>query len=147
MGFRFSLAEVLRFRKIVEYQQEMRLLEANRVLLEKRSQIQRVDEYLQARSSCLRRHLQEGTYASELQFEILSGEGIYARRKGLAEAAMRLEREREQQRENVRKARAAREILEAVRDHHLRLYREQKQRQEQRSLDEMFVMRRKFPRG
>lgn len=62
------------------------------------------------------------------------------------EGLAQLEKLRDQQYEVFRRARLQREILESVRDSQLREYRAQKTRRDQRSLDDLFLMRREFLR-
>jgi flagellar biosynthesis chaperone FliJ len=53
---------------------------------------------------------------------------------------------REQQWELLQQARRARETLESVRDQQLRVYQKEALRREQRSQDDLFLMRREYLR-
>lgn len=87
-----------------------------------------------------------GLTGAELQFDPLCNSALASYRKNLEKELAQLEKLRDQQYEVFRQARLQREILENVRDGQLREYRAQKIRRDQRSLDDLFLMRREFLR-
>ena len=146
MAFHFPLQAVLHFRQSIEHQQELRLRAANQQV----SRVQRVIEQMDLRRqeihSARAKDLSAGVTAAELRFGLLC-EGELLRNRGeLEPQLLRLQQLRQQQRELLQQARRARETLESVRDGQLRDYRREALRREQRSLDDLFLMRREYLR-
>lgn len=146
MGFHFPLQAVLHFRQSIERQQELRLRAANHQVGQVQHLIEAMDAHRQERYSAQIKELSAGITAAELQFGLLGDAALLRHRRELAQQLARLEQLRDQQREIFRQARRARETLEAVRDQQLRLYQKEAARREQRSLDDLFLMRREYLR-
>jgi flagellar export protein FliJ len=146
MPFHFPLNTVLHFRQSIEHQQELRLRAANQQVARVRHVIEQVDARRRELDSAQTKELGSGMTAAELQFGLLCEGELLRHRRELGQQLARLEQLREQQREIFRRARRARETLEAVRDQQLRLYQKEAARREQRSLDELFLLRREFLR-
>jgi flagellar export protein FliJ len=146
MAFHFRLAAVLHFRQSVEHQQELRLRAANQQVLRAQHRIEQMDarrgELLAAQS----RQLSAGVTAAELRFELQCDAELLRHRGELAGQLARLQRQRDEQREIFQQARRARETLESVRDRQLRLFRQEAARREQRSQDDLFLLRREHLR-
>ncbi len=146
MAFHFPLQAVLHFRQSVEHQQELRLRAANQLVGRARHLIEQLDAQRQDLHSAQVKELSLGMTAVELQFELLCETELFRRRRELEQQLARLEQLREQQRALFQQARQAREMLEAVRDRQLRLYQKETARREQRSLDDLFLLRREYLR-
>jgi flagellar export protein FliJ len=146
MAFHFTLDSVLHFRKSMEHQQEMRLGTANQRVARVRHMIDHLDGRRQELHSAQSKELTAGTTAAELQFDLQCDVEVMRRRRELEQQLAGLEKLRDQQREIFQQARRARETLEVVRDQQLVLYKKQVLRSEQRSLDDLFLMRREFLR-
>jgi flagellar export protein FliJ len=90
--------------------------------------------------------LSSGTSAAELQFALLREASLLLRRREFEQQLTRVQQLRDQQREIFQQARRAREMLESLRDQQLHLYKKDVSRREQRSLDDLFLMRREYLR-
>jgi flagellar export protein FliJ len=142
MAFSFPLASVLRFRKSLERNQELRLVAANHDVARVAQQIADVDA---CRAALLKREaqqLQSETTGAELQFETLCRETLKQYRAQLEAEQRRLEKVRDGCRKAHQEARKAREVLEILREQQLAVYRQNELRQDQRQLDDLFLMRR-----
>ncbi len=146
MAFHFALQAVLHFRQSVEHQQELRLRAANQLVGRARHLMQQMDAQRQELHFAQVKKLSLGMSAVELQFELLCETELLRRRRELEQQLARLEQLREQQRALFQQARQARETLEAVRDQQFRLYQKEAARREQRSLDDLFLLRREYLR-
>jgi len=146
MAFRFPLEAVLHFRQSLEHQQELRLRAANQLVARVQGLIQQVEVRREEIRSAQVEELAAGTTAVELQFELLCATELVRQRRELEQQLARLKQLREQQREIFYQARRARETLEAVRDQQLRLYQKKAGRRQQRSLDDLFLLRRQYLR-
>ncbi|HEY1270781.1 MAG TPA: flagellar FliJ family protein [Terriglobales bacterium] len=146
MAFQFRLATVLRFRHSLEQREELRLLSANQNVIRARSEIELFESRLRDHLQRQREALRAGISAAELHFEVSCDAVIAVQHKRLQENLRELETARDQQYEVFRKARQQREILENIRDGEYREYEELKKRREQRSMDDAFLLRRKFLR-
>jgi flagellar export protein FliJ len=144
MAFQFKLESVLHFRQSLEHQQELRLRAANQQVARVRHLIEQMDARRQQLYATQAKNLGSGMSAAELQFELVCETELLRHRGNLEQELVRQQQLREQQRENFQQARRARETLEAVRDEQLRLYQKNAVRKEQRSLDDMFLLRREF---
>jgi len=146
MTFHFPLHAVLHFRQSVERQQEMRLRAANQLVARVERLIEQVDVRRQELHSTQVKQMSSGMTAVELQFELLCETELLRQRRDLEQQLARLRQLRDQQREIFHQARRARETLEAVRDQQLRLYQKEAARRQQRSLDDLFLLRREYLR-
>ncbi len=146
MAFHFPLQAVLHFRESMEHQQELRLRAANQQVARVRHLLEQIDSRRQDLLNTQTKRLGAGMTAVELQFELLCETELLRHRRELEQQLVRLQQVREQQREIFQQARRARETLEAVRDQQLRLYKKEATRREQRSLDDLFLLRREYLR-
>jgi len=146
MAFHFKLATVLHFRESIEHQQELRLRAANQQVARVRHLIEQLDARRQELNIGQTKKLSTGMTAVELQFELLCETELLRHRRELGQELVRWQQLREQQREIFQQARRARETLEAVHDQQLRLYQKEAGRREQRTLDDLFLMRREYLR-
>jgi flagellar export protein FliJ len=146
MAFHFPLEAVLHFRKSLEHQQELRLRAANQQVARVQHLIEQMDARRQQLHSTQTQELSSGTTAAEMRFGLQSEAELLRHRQVLEQELTRLQQLREQQREIFQQARRARETLESVRDQQFRLYQKDAARREQRSLDDLFLMRREYLR-
>jgi len=146
MPFHFSLETVLRYRKSREHAHELLLQAANQRVANARVEIQKLDDYVAAMERQKQLRLQTGLSSAELQFEGLRRTNFGKRRKVLEAEAVRLDALRRKQVEVLRQARREREVIEGLRTRELQIYRQTAARQEQRSSDDQFLLRRAFLR-
>lgn len=146
MPFRFPLQAVLHYRQSIEHQQEIRLRAANQQVARVQHLIEQVDFRRKDLRSMEMEELSAGTTAAELQFGLLREASLLRQRKELEQQLARMQQLRDQQREIFRQARRGRETLESVRDRQLGVYKKDAARREQRSLDDLFLMRREYLR-
>jgi flagellar export protein FliJ len=146
MAFHFPLQAVLHFRQSLEHQQELRLRAANQQLARVQRLIEQMDLRRRENRSTQTNELSAGVTAAELRFELLCEGELLRHRRELEQQLLRLEQLRQQQRELLQQARWARETLESVRDRQLRVYQKEALRREQRSLDDLFLLRREYLR-
>ena len=146
MAFHFPLQAVLHFRKSLEHQQELRLGAANQQVARVRHLIEQMDQRRRQLDSTQTQQLSSGTTAAELQFGLLCDSELLRHRLVLEQELARLRQLREQQRQVFQQARRARETLESLRDQQFREYQKESARREQRSLDDLFLMRREYLR-
>jgi len=146
MAFHFPLHAVLHFRESLEHQQKLRLLAANQQVARMRHAIEQTDARRQELHAMQIDELTSGMTAAELRFELLCEGELLRHRRELELQLVRLQQLRDQQREIFYQARRARETLEAVRDQQFRLHQKEAARREQRSLDDLFLLRREYLR-
>jgi len=146
MAFRFPLQSLLRFRQSLEHHEQMLLQAANQKVSEVRRKIDSLEQCQNRRSDLQRQGLSAGLSGAELQFDTLCNAALEDYRHVLENELVQLEKLRDKQEEVFRRARMQREILESIRDVQLRAYQAEKNRREQRSLDDLFLMRREFLR-
>jgi flagellar export protein FliJ len=146
MAFRFSLAAVLLFRQKMEHQQEMLLLESNQRVHRVRTEIENADSAMNSIAQREAQQLTSSLSAAELQFDLLCRSVLLRRLQTLEKEMAQAEQMCAAQRAVFRQARQQRETLETLKTHQLELYLQQETRQEQRSLDDMFLLRRAFLR-
>jgi flagellar export protein FliJ len=146
MAFHFPLQAVLHFRQSLEHQQELRLRAANQQVARVQRLIEQMDLRRRENRSTQTNELSAGVTAAELRFELLCEGELLRHRRELEQQLLRLEQLRQQQRELLQQARWARETLESVRDRQLRVYQKEALRREQRSLDDLFLLRREYLR-
>jgi flagellar export protein FliJ len=146
MPFNFPLQAVLHYRQSVEHQQELRLRAAHQEVARVRHLIEQMDLRRQQHHAAQTQELTAGTTVAELRFALLSESELLRHRGALEQQLGALEKAREHQREIFQQARQARETLESVREQQFRLYKKESARREQRSLDDLFLLRREYLR-
>jgi flagellar FliJ protein len=144
MPFHFPLQTVLHYRQSMEHQQELRLRAANQQVARAQHLIEQMDLRTKELRSMEMEELSSGTSAAELQFGVLREAAMLRRRWEFEQQLIRVQQLRDQQREIFQQARRAREMLESLRDQQLSLYKKDAARREQRSLDDLFLMRREY---
>jgi|SRR5579863_43254 len=146
MPFHFPLQTVLHYRQSMEHQQELKLRAANQQVARAQHLIEQMDLQRKELRSMEMEELSSGTSAAELQFGLLREAAMLRRQREFEQQLIRVQQLRDQQREIFQQARRAREMLESLRDQQLQLYKEDAARREQRSLDDLFLMRREYLR-
>ena len=146
MAFRFALAALLRFRQSLEHQAEILLQEANHDIEAVRKRIEHSDCALGEMAKQNADKLHSGVTAAELQFDLISRSLLLHHRELLHEEMIMREEIRTQRFHSFQQARQQREVVETLRERQLEIYRQQEAWQEQRRLDDHFLLRREFLR-
>jgi flagellar FliJ protein len=146
MPFHFPLQTVLHYRQSMEHQQELKLRAANQQVARAQHLIEQMDLQRKELQSREMEELSSGISAAELQFGVLREAALLRRRREFEQQLTRVQQLRDQQREIFQRARRGRKMLESVRDQQLQLYKKDAARREQRSLDDLFLMRREYLR-
>jgi flagellar export protein FliJ len=146
MTFQFSLASVLLFRQRIEHQQELLLQESNQRVERIRMEIENADSAMTNIAQRESLQLTSGVSAAELQFDLLCRSALVRHRHKLEKEMAKAEQLCSARRGAFREARRQREVLDTLKSHQLELYRQQETRQEQRSADDLFLLRRAFLR-
>jgi flagellar export protein FliJ len=146
MAFRFPLEVLLRVRRGLERQQELRLQEANHRVAMLRQQIEEVHSEVGNIVARRRPQLESGISAAELQFDVLCRSVLTERQRTLEKQRVEAEAHRYSCREDFQQARRQREVMDTLRLHQLQDYHQQEARQDQRRLDDLFLLRRAYLR-
>jgi flagellar export protein FliJ len=146
MAFRFPLEVLLRVRQSLERQHELRLQEANQRVMMLRQQIE--DVHSEAENILTRRRPQfeSGISAAELQFDVLCQSVLTERQHGLEKQQVEAEALRHTRSEEFLQARRQREVIDTLRHHQLQDHQQAEARQDQRRLDDLFLLRRAYLR-
>lgn len=142
MAFRFSLQTVLQFRRSVEHQEEIRLRAIHQALRKVRHQIEQIAAAICQESELSRNEIEGGTTGAEIQFHAETHSALMEQQRRYQCELLRLAKICEQQQVVFNQARKQRETLESLRDRLLRDYETESRRREQRTIDELFLMRR-----
>lgn len=129
-----------------EHQEELLLQEANHELSLVRRQIAEADALLESLADRVQHELRDGSTGAELHFDNECGVALLERRKVLEREAVQKEKLRLEKLDSFRAARRRREVVETLRQHQFQLYRQEENRQDQRQLDDLFLLRRNFLR-
>jgi flagellar export protein FliJ len=146
MAFRFPLATVLLFRQNLEHQQELLFQESHQRVERVRIEIESVDFAMTRIAEREAQQIMSGLSAAELQFDLLCRSVLVKRRNKLEKDMAQAEQVIAVRREVLRLARQQREVLDTLKTQQLEIYLQQQTRQEQRSLDDLFLLRRAFLR-
>jgi flagellar export protein FliJ len=144
MPFRFPLEVLLRLRQGLERQQELRLQEANHRVAILRQQIADVRSEMEDIEVQRRPQRESGISAAELQFDALCGSVLAARQLALEKQLVEAEAYRRARSEDFQRARQQREVMDVLRRHQFEAYQQQEARQDQRRLDDLFLLRRSY---
>jgi flagellar protein FliJ len=141
MAFEFPLEAILRLRRGLERMERLKLEGiASEQARAKRELETITEQFFESRRRFQERIIQE-IYSSELQFEDLRAERVFATQRRLNARIAELEQLRLLQIIVFTKARQNRELLENLRDRKFASYKQEMLRREQQGLDDLFVMR------
>lgn len=146
MAFRFPLEVLLRLRQGLERQQELRLQEANHRVAMLRQQIEDVHSEMENIEVRRRPQRESGISAAELQFDVLCRSVLAARQLALEKQLVEAEAYRRSRSEAFQHARQQREVMDVLRRHQFEDYQQEEARQDQRRLDDLFLLRRSYLR-
>jgi len=146
MAFRFPLEVLLRVRQGLERQHELRLQEANYRVAMLGQQIEDTHSEMQNISDRRRPQLESGISAAELQFDVLCRAVLSERRHTLEKQLVEAKALRHARSEDFLQARRQREVIDTLRHHQLQDYQQEEARQDQRRLDDLFLLRRAYLR-
>lgn len=142
MAFRFPLAALLRHRQVQERQQQVLMQQANFRVEALRRLIEETQEAVAAIAACSDERMQSGARAAELQFDEIRLETLAERRQTLEAEMAEAEKARTLRHQALQHAHQQREVVDTLRTRQLQNYQEQQRRQDQRSLDDLFLLRR-----
>jgi flagellar export protein FliJ len=144
MPFRFPLQAPLHFRQSLEHQQELRLRAANQQVARVSHALEQLDSRIHHTQNLSSQYLATGTTGAELSFLQATEAFLHGQRQELEHELLRCRHVRDQQERVFRQARRERETFENLRNQQLRAYQRDQARREQRSLDDLFLMRKTF---
>jgi len=144
MAFRSSLDVLLRVRRSLQRQQELLLQEANRKVAALQRERDGIKAQIAANAQRELLGLQSGLRAAELHFDLLCRSALRARYHAVETELSKAQALQEARAQSFRLARQQREVLETLRQQQLQTYRQQAARQDQRRLDDLFLVRRAY---
>jgi flagellar export protein FliJ len=142
MAFHFPLEAVLRYRRSIERQQEMRLQQANQKLAATEQRLMELFHTLAKMAGAQIEQLQSGTTAAEMHFSLLCRAAILRQRSELETQKVREQTLCRECVHALRQARQLREAAENLRHQQLAIYQQEGRRREQGQLDDLFLLRR-----
>ncbi len=146
MAFRFPLEVLLRVRQGLERQHELRLQKANQRVARLRQEIEDVHTGMENIAVRRRPQLESGVSVAELQFDQLCHSVLIERQRVLEGQLAEAEAFRHTCSQDFQLARRQREVMDTLRRNQLRDYRQREARQDQRRLDDLFLLRRAYLR-
>jgi flagellar export protein FliJ len=146
MPFHFPLQAVLHFRQSLEHQHELRFRAANQLVSRVQGLISHLDMQTQELQAHQLRILGTGTTAAEMRFALSCESAQAQRRRDLERELVRLQKLRDEQKKIFQNARLQRETLASLRSQQLHDYERETARQEQRNLDDIFLLRKAYLR-
>jgi flagellar export protein FliJ len=141
MPFVFHLQSLLRVREVRERAEQQKLLALAAQVAATRAELASLEAGLEVAARELPERVAKGVSAAELHFAMARASVAVERRRNLREALAERERAHRAQQDRYRQARQQREILSSLRDQQLALYQLAESRQEQRGVDERFLLR------
>ena len=142
MPFRFALAPLLRLRQSVERQRALRLREASLKVTRLKETLAQLDRFLSASAVADQAGLHEGRRAAELQFATVFRENLESLRQRHERELQRLESERQKAAEEYQQAYRECEALDTLRQRQRRAYQQEELRRQQRTLDATHLFQR-----
>jgi flagellar export protein FliJ len=144
MPFHFPLETVLRFRRSLERQKELRLLEALRQVMAVKQGIEAVDRCAADILEDQHREMARAVPAAQLHFDRLRFSILKERRLELGKVLAQREEVFAHCQKEFFDDHRARESVEVLRQHQLQIYQQEERRREQRRLDDLFLLRREY---
>jgi flagellar export protein FliJ len=135
MGFRFSLAALLRLRQSVERQQAERLQETSGAVARAHETLATMDRALADQAQWDESSLRQGRCAAELQFSLHARAAMRAKRDSFQVEVQRLEFARQAAALEYGRAYREREVLESLSTQQRHAYQQDQLQREQRELD------------
>ena len=142
MAFRFSLQAMLRLRRSYEQRERLRLFTLASAITRLRTHLEEITSEQQRLFQNQEESLAAGTSGAELHLLRLAMAQQVEKQKALQEQIRRVEQQLEIQKLAYREAQKNRKILENLRDRQLEVYKQEQDRREQQTLDDLFNMRR-----
>jgi flagellar export protein FliJ len=144
MAFQFSLETLLRVRRSIERQQELKLLCAVRQVVSTVQEIEMADRAIAAVWASEQQELETEMRAAQLHFDAAWRVVLYERRKGLEKVLAEREALRAQCQKEFQAAHREREAVEVLREEQRERYRGDEERREQAQMDDLFLIRREY---
>jgi flagellar export protein FliJ len=141
MGFRFSLAAVLRFRESVEKREELALQKLLLEMSRMRREIERLGTEIVRAHQAQNQAMQTPLAAVHLQSMLKEIDAIADRKKALIASLAALDREREIQTKKYQAAHRDRQMLSDMQSKQLDVYEQERARAQQKFLDDIFAAR------
>lgn len=141
MGFRFSLAAVLRFRESVEKREELALQKLLLEMSRMRREIERLGTDIVRAHQAQNQAMQTPLAAVHLQSMLKEIDAIADRKKALIASLAALDREREIQTKKYQAAHRDRQMLSDMQSKQLDVYEQERARAQQKFLDDIFAAR------
>jgi len=141
MAFRFSLEPVLRLRLGYERLERLKLLAIVAMLVRVKEEITAAAREEANARRVRRQILAHGAAAAEIQWGVSAEKARARRNRELFDRLASLERQHAKQTRAYQIARRNREIVENLRARKLQEYRRERNRREQQSIDELYILR------
>ncbi len=145
MGFRFSLAAVLRVRDSLARQEEARLQAAQQAWVAARAALETCQAEQLAFRQCNAADLRAGGTGAELEFAAACQRTLARREQALALRSAELEAARQERHAAYLRARRDLRAIETLRDQQRAAYEAAQARRAQQAQDELSVLRRSRP--
>ncbi len=146
MAFRFPLETLLRLRRSVERQQELLLLRAVQEVVAVTQDMAMLDHSISAIRESEYQEAGPTVRAAQLHFDAVRCAVLRARRRELEAVLAQRQQTRTRRQAEFQAAHRDREAIEVLREEHLQSYRRDQTRQQQKQLDDMFLLRREYLR-
>ncbi len=144
MAFRSRLETLLKLRRSEERQQELLLLEANRIVSSLEEAIQCIEKRERSIRDQQLEELKDHLYGSQIHLDEASLVALRGHWRDLNTKLSAAVASRETRTRNFRLARRKREMVETLVSHQREEYLRQEVRNEQRNIDEVFLLRARF---
>jgi len=144
MAFHFSLETLLRFRRSVERQRELSLLQAVQQVVSSMKEIEVVDHSISVIQKNEHQNIGAVVRAAQLHFDGMRSSVLRERRRELEKVLMQRESLRAQCQKEFQAAHRNREAVEVLRGEQLNRYEREKTRRDQKQMDDLFLLRREY---
>jgi flagellar export protein FliJ len=146
MAFRFPLATVLRLRESLERKEQLALEMCYQQLAAAQRRLSEVDGWLEYKRKEYENQLLQGTSGVELQFQENERQRMENFRETVMQQIAEAQARLRQQMEMYRTVRQHREVITELRKAQFEKYRRQESLQEQKTRDDLFLLRRQRAR-
>src|SRR5579871_4383774 len=145
MAFEFSLDPILRLQSSRERMERLRLIAINAAITRVRAAMAEIDAESCRSRERLQLALAQGVMNIEVQLETISANARAEQKRVLERKLVELSRRQARQRAIYQQVKQKCEVLANLRSRRLAEYRIEESRQEQRALDEIYLLRRVNP--